>query len=162
MSRNRVIITLLAIFLIAGMVSLAAAADDKEKAPIKTFKPTDPMTGPAGGVAKQGANQEANSGVSTYTSWSGYAKIGGGYSYVYSTTGYQYLYVSGVYGTSDTGYNGYYRVYPSTYISASNAAQTMYETGLQSNFFSHWVYIAINSNGYVYEVDFTPYTYGTL
>jgi hypothetical protein len=161
MSRNRVIITLLAIFLIAGVISLAAAAqtgadDQKQSADphlIKKIDPKAPMSEPIGGTPGQG--------TSNYVSWSGYAKIGGGYTYIYGTTGYQYLYVSEVYG-GDSGFAGYYRCYPTTSFSSGHATQSLYEVGVDNFLHNHWVYMYVNSNGYIYDIDLTPYTYGTL
>lgn len=169
MSKNRVIITLLAIFLIAGIVSLAAANNDAaagnndaaagkvaDNPSVQHIDIKAGLVGPSSGV------KSADPSIQTYRSWNGYAQIGTTYSYVSGTTGYNYVYVSKVYGTTDTGYNGYYRVYPSTSISANTCASDMYRSAVDCMLNNHWVYIYINSNGYVYDIDVTPYTYGTL
>ena len=154
MSKNRVIITLLAIFLIAGMTLLVAAEADKPNEEANDPLPVVEMTvRPALTVDLDGVARK---------NWENFAQIGGGYNSVSNDDGYDYIYVSKVYGTTDASYNGYYKVIPSTSISASNSQEMMYLTAIECMLHNHWVYMKVDSEAYVYELHATPYIIGDL
>lgn len=153
MSKNRVIITLLAISLIAGMALLVTAEADEpnEEAndPVVqeiTVRPT--LTVDLDGVARR--------------NWENFAQIGGGYNSISNETGETYIYVHKVYGTTDASYNGYYKLIPSTSVSASNSQEMMYMTAIECMLHNHWVYMKVDSDAYVYELHATPYAIGDL
>lgn len=151
MSKNRVIITLLAVSLIAGMALLVAAEADKPSDPLPVFdENTAPpkLTVDLDGVAKR--------------NWENFAQIGGGYNSVSNNTGETYIYVRKVYGATDASYNGYYKLIPSTSVSASNSQEMMYLTAIECMLHNHWVYMKVDSDAYVYELHATPYVIGDL